>query len=73
MQGITHFFARTRAEREASDDPRPSLEERYPSRDAYLAQVRAAAEALVEQRYVLAEDVDVLVNEAGERYDLAMG
>jgi hypothetical protein len=73
MQGITHFFARTRAEREASDDPRPSLEERYPSRDAYLAQVRAAAEALVEQRYVLAEDVDVLVDEAGERWDLAMG
>ncbi|HEX3722783.1 MAG TPA: alpha/beta hydrolase domain-containing protein [Nitrolancea sp.] len=73
MQGITHFFARTRAEREATGDPRPSLEERYPSREAYLAQVRSAAKALVEQRYVLDEDVDLLVQEAGERYDLAVG
>ena len=27
-------FARTRAEREASGDPRPSIEERYPSHEA---------------------------------------
>jgi hypothetical protein len=73
MQGITHFFARTRAEREATGDPRPSLEERYPSRETYLAQVRSAAQALVAQRYVLDEDVEVLVEEAGERYDLAVG
>ncbi|HVB63131.1 MAG TPA: alpha/beta hydrolase domain-containing protein [Nitrolancea sp.] len=73
MQGMTHFFQPTHAAREAAHDPRPSLEERYPSREAYLAQVRAAAQTLVEQRYVLAEDVDVLVEEAEERYDLAIG
>jgi hypothetical protein len=40
-------FARTSGEREASGDPRPSLEERYGGRDAYVAPVRAAAAALV--------------------------
>src|SRR5207248_6965211 len=36
-------FARTRADREAADDPRPSLEERYGSRAAYVANVKAAS------------------------------
>ena len=40
-------FARTRAEREAAGDPRPSLEERYGSRDGYVAKVRAAAARLL--------------------------
>jgi len=49
-------FARTQAERERDGDPRPSLEERYGTRDAYVAKVRAAAEALVAARLILAED-----------------
>ncbi|RPH37477.1 MAG: hypothetical protein EHM91_14990, partial [Planctomycetota bacterium] len=35
-------FARTRAERERDGDPRPSVEERYRSRDEYLGRVAAA-------------------------------
>jgi hypothetical protein len=69
MQGSTFPFPATRAERERTGDPRPSIEERYPSREAYLAQVRIAAEALVAQRYLLAEDVDVALRLAAERYD----
>jgi hypothetical protein len=69
MQGSTFPFAATRAEREQRGDPRPSIEERYRDREDYLAQVRAAAEALVQQRYMLAEDVDLAVALAGERYD----
>jgi hypothetical protein len=69
MQGSTFPFAATRAEREQRGDPRPSIEERYRDRAAYLAQVRAAAEALVEQRYMLADDVDLAVTLAGQRYD----
>ena len=38
-------FAATRAEREAKNDPRPSLEERYPTKAEYVAKVTAAAEA----------------------------
>jgi hypothetical protein len=66
------FFHRTRAEREAAGDPRPSLEERYPTRDDFLARVREAAAALAGQRYVLDEDIDVTVTNAAERYDYAM-
>jgi hypothetical protein len=49
-------FARTRAERERIGDPRLSLEERYGTRDAYVAKVKAAADALVAARLLLAED-----------------
>ena len=51
-------FARTRAERLAAGDPRPSLEERYGSHAAYVARVEAATAALVEARLLLAEDAD---------------
>src|SRR5262249_18963365 len=51
--GSAIFFARTKAEREASGDPRLSLEERYGSRDAYVAKVKAAADALVAERLLL--------------------
>ena len=54
-------FARTRADRAATGDPRPSLEERYPSHQAYVDQVRAAAEALARDRFLLQEDVDRIV------------
>lgn len=62
-------FPATRADRAAAGDPRRSIEERYPSRADYLEQVRQAAEALVEQSYMLAEDLDGVVEQAAERYD----
>ncbi len=49
-------FARTRADRERTGDPRLSLEERYGTRQAYVAKVKAAADALVAARLLLAED-----------------
>ena len=48
------------------------IERRYDGRDAYLGLVREAAERLVEERYLLAEDVELCVHIAGERYDYAM-
>jgi hypothetical protein len=57
-------FARTRAQRLASGDPRPSLEERYGSHEQYVEKVRAAARQLVEERFLLQEDADRLVREA---------
>lgn len=63
-------FAATRAGREATGDPRPSLEERYGSRAAYDARVRAAAESLVRARHLLPEDVNVAVHAALRRWDL---
>ena len=58
-------FAKTKAERLASGDPRPpSLEERYETHEKYVAQVRAAAERLVRGRYLLQDDADRLIAEA---------
>ena len=59
-------FARTRAEREAIDDPRPSLEERYGSRETYLAKVKEAAAALVAERLLLPADAEAFVAAARE-------
>jgi hypothetical protein len=57
-------FANTKAERLASGDPRPSLEERYGTHEKYVAQVRAAADKLVRGRYLLQEDADRLIAQA---------
>jgi hypothetical protein len=57
-------FAKTRAERETRGDPRPSLEERYGTRDAYAAKIAEAAEALVKARFLLPEDAARYVAEA---------
>lgn len=57
-------FARTKAERLASGDPRPSLEERYGSHDAYVAKVRSAAANLVGERLLLQADADRIVKQA---------
>jgi len=54
-------FARTRADRETSKDPRLSIQERYRSQDDYLAKLRAAAGELVKGRYLLPEDVESVI------------
>ncbi len=64
LQGSFIPFAATKAERLATGDPRLSLEERYPSRDAYLAAFRKAAEGLVAQRYLLPDDAALLIDRA---------
>jgi hypothetical protein len=67
--GSTIPFPRTPAERIARNDPRPSIAERYASRDAYLERVRAAATRLVRQRYLIESDVEDIVAASGRRYD----
>ncbi len=61
-------FARTRPEREAIGDPRAALEERYGSREAYVAQVKTAGEALVADRLLLPTDAAAYIT-AAENYD----
>ncbi len=62
-------FARTKAERELANDPRPSIEERYRSKDAYLDLIRKAAANLVEKDYLIEEDIPRIVQQAGARWD----
>jgi hypothetical protein len=57
-------FAPTKAERLATGDPRPSLEERYPTKDAYVTAFKKAAGDLVAQRLLLADDAARLIAEA---------
>ena len=61
--GFIPFF-KTKAERLAANDPRPSLEERYPTHDDYVAKVSAAAKQLVADRFLLQLDADMLVEQA---------
>ncbi len=57
-------FAATKAERLQSGDPRLSLEERYPSKAAYVQAVRQAADRLIAARLLLPEDGARLTAEA---------
>jgi hypothetical protein len=59
-------FARTKSERDAAGDSRPSLEERYGSRDVYVARVEAAAAALVADRLLLPADAAAYVKAVRE-------
>lgn len=57
-------FARTRAERLASNDPRPSLEERYGTHAGYVEAVRAAAQNAVKAGFLLQPDAAALIAQA---------
>jgi Alpha/beta hydrolase domain len=67
-QGAVVPFAGTRAERIAAGDPRPSIEERYPTPDIYVEQVRKASERLVGERLLLPADAaaTIAAAKAGE-------
>jgi hypothetical protein len=69
MRGSWIPFPRTRAEREKSGDPRLSIEERYAGKEAYLAKVRAAAEALAAAGFLLPGDVPPLVERSAAEWD----
>jgi hypothetical protein len=64
LQGSFVPFAATRAERLETGDPRPSIEERYPDKAAYVSAFEAAAADLVKQRLLLPEDAEALVAKA---------
>ena len=57
LQGSYIPLPRTKAERDAIKDPRPSLEELYQGFADYEQKYLAAAEKLVAERYTLAEDL----------------
>jgi len=65
-------FARTKAERKAAKDPRPSLEERYHSRDGYVRKVEAAADRQIAAGFLLPEDRARAISEVTGLYDRIM-
>ena len=60
---------KTRADRERTGDSRRSIAERYPSREDYVGRISLAAVALVEDGFLLAEDVTAVIQRAAGHYD----
>jgi hypothetical protein len=60
---------KTKSDRESSKDPRQSVDERYSSRDKYLAAVEKVADGLVKGGYVLAEDKPQLMKRAEDEWE----
>ncbi len=64
LLGSTISLPKTKAEAEASNDPRPSLEELYGNHAGYVAKVAEAAKKLQEDKLLLPEDVEDRIAEA---------
>jgi len=62
-------FARTKAERMKTGDPRLSIEERYSGKEDYLQKFEAAAKALAGDRYLLPGDVPALTQRGAAEWD----
>jgi alpha/beta hydrolase family protein len=57
-------FAKTKAERRRTGDPRLSLKERYKDQADYIQQVSRAARNLVDERFLLPEDAERIISDA---------
>ena len=64
-------LARTRTARESAGDPRPSIEERYRSAAEYQQQAKAAADRLVAERLLLAQDTGPVLERASQFWEFA--
>lgn len=68
FEGSDIVFAKTRAEREKTGDPRPSIEERYPSEADYLGRYTRAVDELVKERWILPEDEPALIERGKQEW-----
>lgn len=66
LNGMMIPLHRTRAERLAAGDPRPSLEELYGTHQGYVDRVTAVARELQDDRLMLQEDVDEYIQAAND-------
>jgi Alpha/beta hydrolase domain len=69
MQGSWIPFARTKAERERTGDPRLSMEERYASREEYLKRFVEAAKSLERAGFLLPADAARIVERGAVEWD----
>ena len=66
-------FPPTAEARTTVKDPRAAIAERYASKQAYLDKIRAAADKLVADRFLLAADLPAVLDRAGRHWDLLTG
>jgi len=64
-------FAKTAADRERTGDSRPSIEERYKSREDYMGKYTAALDELIQQRWILPEDRTAILERGEQEWNLA--
>jgi hypothetical protein len=69
MQGSYIPLPRTRADRQRANDPRLSIDERYHDKDQYVGLVGKAALELVDQGFLLPEDLSPILRNAGRHWD----
>jgi hypothetical protein len=67
LDGMFIPFAKTKAEREKTGDPRLSLEERYPTQAEYLSRLTDAAKKLQTEGFLLNEDVTRIIERASAK------
>jgi hypothetical protein len=65
-------FPRTLAERRRTGDPRKSIQERYPTRADYLGRYARALDQLIQERWMLPEDREPLLERGAQEWDLVM-
>ena len=72
MIGFSRWFPPTETDRASADDPRPSIQTRYIDRDTYTDLVTQDAQQLSDDGYILESDIDIVVKNAVDRYDVAI-
>ncbi|MCI0800072.1 MAG: hypothetical protein J4O06_14940, partial [Chloroflexi bacterium] len=73
LAGWTLGLPATAADRQSSGDPRLSIAERYASKEEYLRLVEESARALIDEGYMLEEDLEPVVERAGSKFDYFVG
>lgn len=68
--GCLKAFARTKAEREKKGDPRLSIEERYPTHQAYVDIVKRTVDGFIKEGLMLPEDGECYVEAARRKNPL---
>lgn len=71
FEGSYIAFAKTAADRNATRDPRLSIEERYSSRADYLSRYAKVVDELVKQRWILPEDRAWYLKRGAQEWDEA--
>jgi hypothetical protein len=67
LEGMYLPFPATPDNRQKAKDPRPSVRQRYPTREVYLGKVTEAVLELYKEGFLLAEDVTAILRTASER------
>ncbi|MEO6102867.1 MAG: hypothetical protein ABIP44_04410, partial [Pseudoxanthomonas sp.] len=69
LNGAFIPFARTRAERLAANDPRPSIQERYGNREGFMKAASASIDHAIASRFLLAIQREQMLAAMGQYWD----